>query len=140
MLSIVEDFKLERVSEALTSIASEYLVFASNETETHTVMNLLAERYITFKILLGSYKGTLETSFLVHVKDFPQIKDLIKNEESILGLSNRQNGGLREGSLIFIKTGQTNSLGIFDKITKAQADDLEAWSFDYETKTYYGVR
>ena len=136
----VEEFQLSRVSKALTSIASEYLVFASNEQETHTVMHLLSEKDIAFKVLLGSYKGTLETSFLIHKSYFKDIKELVKNEESILSLSNLQKGGVREGSLIFIKTGQTTSLGIFEEITKEEANDLEAWSFDCKDNKYYGVK
>lgn len=128
-----------KVNETLKSIASEFIVFASDQTTAKTMSRLVAEG-ISFKVLLGSYKGEKETSFMITIKDVSPIVGLIKDQESILSLSNRQKDGSREAQLVFVNTGESKSIGMFNEITEEQANSQDSWSFDPTLNQYFGAK
>ena len=130
--------EMQNIAKALTSLATERVIFASNE-QNCTVMDYLINRNIEFRTLLGKYKGTLETAYIIKTEDIDKIAYLLDGQESILSLSNVQKDNTREMQLIFAN-GDHDYIGMFDVLTKEQADSADAWTYDPMLKLYFGAK
>ena len=107
--------EMQNIAKALTSLATERVIFASNE-QNCTVMDYLINRNIEFRTLLGKYKGTLETAYIIKTEDIDKIAYLLDGQESILSLSNVQKDNTREMQLIFAN-GDHDYIGMFDVLS-----------------------
>jgi len=109
--------------------------------------SLKAQGY-DFKIVKGSYKGTLETSVLV-VVDTDIKLDSIRNiafkdgQESILIVNEDRKAYLEYNPKYFGPNdgleGDIKSLGTFKAISALEAKDLDNWTLDESESQYYGV-
>lgn len=113
----------------------QYIIFASDESDEHTIDHLNACR-ISFKQLQGRYKGEDETSFIINKREHPLIEPLIENQESILELSKVQANGLRMAGLSF-KHGLHTMLGNFIPVSESEAKNNDAYTYDPNTEIYY---
>lgn len=104
-----------------------------------TFKNTLSELGIlTFKEVIGSYKGVMEMSLMVEVKSdvvFKVLLDIAKkfNQESILYRDNENNA-----ELIMINDSLDRVyLGKLEQVSEEIARAGDAFTFEPESKTYY---
>lgn len=134
---------LNALSERVWSQTSaEKMVFSSFMTSTE-VMERLVEKGITFKVLLGSYKGERETSYETPFSDFVQVMQsgILDGQESILLIGG--NSGT-DAVLLFNKFNADGSLNIerlgeLTVLDPAVLKDYKAWSYDPAAGLYYGT-
>lgn len=89
----------------------------------------------------GSYKGEMETAYIVNAQHRTRIKRFIKAEESILHLSEQRGADQhRMAELEYMKDGVRQHLGKFEQITETEAQGLEAWTKDLSTGIYYTAK
>lgn len=95
---------------------------------------------VRFKSLKGSYKGTVENSFIVNAKDVERCIEWFAGEESVLVIGPRWRGGKmhgdREATLVF-NGGSLSDLGHFGYTAKEHAMTLEAWTYDPAEDVFY---
>lgn len=87
--------------------------------------------------LIGSYKGTLENSFIWNVDDFnTHIRDTIyiKDQESILHVAS---GNKMEATLEFLSDGSEEFIGCMHVVCEAEAMSSEAWTKRLDMSTYW---
>lgn len=96
----------------------------------------LKSKSLGFKIVKGSYKGTLETSILVIVDTDAKwnfIQDLAfrDGQESILLVNEN-----RKANLVY-RDYSVEPIGDFRNVSAVQAAELENWTLDTEENLYY---
>lgn len=104
----------------------------------------LAVMHIGHKLLLGSYKGEVDYSFLINARDWHKVRDsgFINNQECILYLWSHAYGYVNYGvnarmaTMYYLKTGDTIPLGCFVAVNADDANDCD-WTYDIETKQFY---
>lgn len=129
--------------------AATHVIFASKmppEQAMFTMLNLGIE----FKVLLGKYKGNLETSYMIGFQNLGLIfgSGLIDEQESILVTGNPQKGGKREAFLVYnapdnngeYQQSPIERLGYFDVTVDVDAAmKLDAFSYDPILRAFYFV-
>ena len=97
---------------------------------------------IQFTRVLGSYKGDLEHSYMVHAKHFDAIKELAKtfNQESILILDNERRASLVYTDGTLIDGHDYTKIGQFKAVDERTAKAGDAWTYRANINQYYVVR
>jgi hypothetical protein len=108
-----------------------------NMVRTSRLGNMIQDLGIPFKLAIGSYKGQLENSFVIIVKDNDEIETLKDfafknfNQESIL---HKDANGL--ASLVF-ENNQTERLGKLAQVNENSLD--KDGSYTFMNGKYYGI-
>lgn len=127
------------------STPSAYVIFSCEQESTDAFTNaaatghceyFLQKHKIGYKKLVGSYKGTIEQSFVINANDFDLIKHLLRdnNQETYLYLANHKHG-LRRAFLVPSEkplaeaVSQHHFLGYLRQASKEVALQHEAWSY-----------
>jgi hypothetical protein len=107
-----------------------------NEKESNFIFWKLSNAGIPFKQVDGCYLGEREESFLVPAKYEKEIMEIAKayNQESVLFVDSK-----RRGHLIYLEDNKTINLGTLQKVSDEQASNLEAYTYDPTTKSYWAV-
>jgi hypothetical protein len=124
------------------NIKPRIVLFSLQTSETDNkefqpyVENLLSE--YGFKRLIGSYKGSLEQSYLVVASEDKALYLVLGlarkfNQESVLIVDEE-----RKATLKYIGSGETVKLGQFVSVSAIEAQGLENWTLD--GTNYYSVR
>jgi len=108
----------------------------------------LKSENIGFKPLLGKYKGTVEYSYIINVRNWIKVRDsgFVSNQTSVLYLWSHAYGfadygiDARKATLYNTATGFGADLGPFVAINADELKDYDDWSFDISTDTYYVVK
>ena len=110
---------------------------AANLLEHHELRGYLHQEHIAFKECIGSYYGCIELSFIVDADHTAEVLTIALQhaQDSILYLDQDCNA-----ELIFPCDSRPNeALGRFKRITQAEAFDLDAWTYDKSTDSYYAA-
>jgi hypothetical protein len=101
------------------------------------VENFLQNLGIAFKVVKGCYKGQVENSYVVSSKHETKILELAAdyNQESILQVDAVKNSSLR-----FLRDGSIERLGKFVKVEKEEALELDNYTYDFHTSSYFVVK
>lgn len=103
------------------------------------VSELLHADLLSFKELVGSYKGTLENSYMVFIpfERLPLAMEKIRKiaerygQESMLYIDNEN-----KAELLYLN-GHVEKLGRFTSVPREEALKHESFSLDLSTDTYY---
>ena len=124
--------------------SAELVIFATQPIPVEETMRLLSEAKVPFKVMLGSYKGEYETSFITPFQYLLQVIELglLDEQECIMTLSNMQQNGKRLADLVYNvhdENGQptVDGLGFFGPINEEGLPD--AWTFDPNSGLYFGT-
>ena len=95
------------------------------------------------KVCVGSYKGALETSFILTDEDFREFvegSDFVRNQESVL-LVEHGHKGRSYASLHYLVSGLRDgdhvNLGIIKSVDKSVALTQDAWTYRPDLNTYW---
>jgi len=105
-----------------------FVIFASDFDNTATAYEMRL-RHIGFKELKGRYKGIDEDSYIININDLEKVKDLIKDQESILVLGARKFNGTRRAMLAY-NDGRTADIGSLTPVDKEEAEASEGYTKD----------
>jgi len=88
--------------------------------------------------LVGSYKGEIETAWIMNVKRLPAIQaaGFLIEQESVLHLLHNPRGA-RIAWLEFVRSGNKTALGHFVNVPEEQAKREQGWTFCPATHAYY---
>lgn len=108
------------------------LIFASDR-EVHEVMYFLANNDLQFKVLLGSYKGQRETSFIVEAEAYVLLREagLLDEQESILFVGQLIPGQRgRSAHMLDLDTLEFTLLGNLVPVPRIIAERADGYSYD----------
>lgn len=105
----------------------------------------LAIEQIGHKLLLGSYKHTVDYSFIINARDWHKVRDsgFINNQECVLYLWSHAYGYVKYGvnarmaTMYNLVTGETTELGCFVAINDSDASKYDGWTYDIANKQFY---
>lgn len=111
---------------------------ATNEYHHLEAMEVLRDNGIRFKEVLGVYKGVSEKSIVVVLDSVSQLHIPIGianryNQESVLILD----ADTRKANLYYLKSGQSESIGVFEAVSESEAKSRDAYTFDHVNNVYY---
>jgi len=108
-------------------------MIALNLDDTKEELKILKEAFGDAKQFLGSYKGSLETSYEVPINGTKKLLEIARkyNQESTLLLTKDKGA-----QLLFTKDKSKVALGTFTKVGKEQPS-TESWTKDVKTGQYY---
>ncbi len=100
----------------------------SNKERTSDLYDLIRDSGMGFKMVVGSYKGVMEQSFLVvysNDQELALLNNFAKSfqQESILVLDEDRNA-----SLMYCKDRKIEALGRLREVTKEKARELDAYT------------
>lgn len=120
---------------------NSFVIFSS-----HNLLNAMSAMALTaipFKVLLGSYKGEQEQSFMTGLEHLPAIESagIIKGQESILILEAETPKG-RPAYLRYVDGSAQDdvSLGYFIAVPQSEAIKADGWTFDPVSGEYFTTR
>lgn len=132
-----------------------YIIFSIDEVnDVHTLAKFLRHMDTqkalgkmegAMRILMGSYKGVMEQSFICTEGDFNNHVApmwFTTNQESVLRLYETSNGRTspRTFADLIYNSGDIDSLGEFKEVTRELAMTLDGWTYDPMMDTYYAAR
>jgi hypothetical protein len=112
--------------------------FSEDYENTEELACEIAKLGFPHKQVKGCYNGDIENSFYVElpkgVSDFADLHELARSfdQESILNISED-----RQASLIFIKTGESKSIGTFKQVSESEALNNGSYTYDPVNKGFY---
>ena len=115
-----------------TTADESYIIFSTHNSVALTGMNL------ELKPLMGSYKGTIEASWIINARHYDEIDNatILGEQESILILGPINGaGGTRPATLHYLDGRLPESLGYFIEVPEGEALASDAWTLDGDT--YY---
>lgn len=129
----------EQINSVYNQTAGEFVIFAAQPFTTEQVLEFFAKNKVNIRVVLGSYKGTTETSFIMPFEYMEALvkSGLIDNQESLMILSNVQKNGTRCGYLAYREAGTVEYLGQIGEIAEDSLPD--AYTYDPTAGLYYGV-
>lgn len=126
--------------EAILTTKAVAIFFSSFETTEH-VLKTMATGGIRFKVLLGKYDNEYETAYTTAAENLEWLiaSGLVDGQESLMFVSNDGIGYLMYNK--FDENGELNieSLGEVMNISKEDAEQRTAFTFDPEDGLYYGT-
>lgn len=133
----------------VSSIIVENTQFAifSSHTPPEDVMYFMAEHNVPYQILLGSYKGQREVSYMVPYNYLDMMVDanltgVNDGQESYLHLKEARNNG-REAIIKYFRPNEDGAdellIGTLRNVGKEEALQHESWSFNPLTKSWFVV-
>ena len=118
---------------------NQYIVFSSCYHET-VIKHFFNENQIGFKQLIGSYKGTMEDSYIINKKYLKAIEraGFLYAEESILLLGEDLGKNRRRATLHFMNAFKPDQdIGILRAVVKDEALAQDNWSYRPDLDTYF---
>lgn len=121
-----------------------YIIFSIDEVnDVHTLAKFLRHMDTqkalgkvegAMRILMGSYKGAMEQSFICTEGDF-------NNHVSPMGFTTNQESvsAPRSFATLVFPDGDTDSLGEFKEVSRELAMALDGWTYDPMMDTYYAA-
>ena len=111
-----------------------FIVFSIPSADIEAVRQYLSIAKIKYKDVLGVYKGVREESLLVSDRHEGVVMQLCKqwNEESILYVD-----AFRHSYLRYMEDDRVQRLGIWEQVLPSEIKTLDAYTFDYESATYW---
>lgn len=131
-----------------------YIIFSIDEVnDVHTLAKFLRHMDTqkalgkmegAMRILMGSYKGVMEQSFICTEGDFNNHVSpmgFTTNQESVLRLYETSNGRTAPRSFadLIYNSDDTDSLGEFKEVSRELAMTLDRWTYDPMMDTYYAA-
>lgn len=131
-----------------------YIIFSIDEVnDVHTLAKFLRHMDTqkalgkmegAMRILMGSYKGVMEQSFICTEGDFNNHVSpmgFTTNQESVLRLYETSNGRTAPRSFadLIYNSGDMDSLGEFKEVSRELAMTLDGWTYDPMMDTYYAA-
>jgi ABC-type uncharacterized transport system permease subunit len=133
-------FSLKDIDEKVDLLQGSY------SYRLNFIKEVLKSKGYGFKVVKGSYKGTLETSILVVCDDDAKLEWVRQTafndgQESILVVDESRRASLEFNPNRDIKynNAQVENIGMFQSITPVQATELDSWTLDESESQYYGV-
>jgi len=110
---------------------------STNCINTHDIAGKLAQLHIPFKIVRGQYKQREEDSFYCQFRNDSDKADILSiakkfNQESILFVDER-----RRATLYYLKNSNKLGLGTFKQVSKFEAIQHDAYTYDIINNGYY---
>lgn len=115
-----------------------YIIFAS-DFDLSSAQHFLRNNNIDYKYLRGKYKGIEEDSFIINKNNEHRIRPIIRNQESILELSEVRYNGERFATLNITK-GEKQPLGYFTVTDKSEAEKHNGYIYDPGKNLYFIIR
>lgn len=121
------------------SAGRSYVIFCVGQRplEIRRFLRWALSNSLGFKPLHGCYKSTVERSFIVNLNDLQKIARFIEHQESVLILSDYNRADVPKATLLHLKIGERESLGLFCQGTAKVKDHFDSWTFDPMTGNYY---
>lgn len=137
----IQPHSMESDSLAIISAMKEHLSDWDNVSRHKLLMRYIDEAGIEAKEVTGYCKGSKELSIVVTLRDYEDFDSIIHlkelfGQESILLLSPIGSHGIRKASLYYDKD-NTDNIGYFRSIPKELIKNLDNYTLDNETNTYY---
>lgn len=120
--------------------AQKTVIFATQPTPPEHAMSQMAALGIRYKVLLGSYKGVLEVSFLVTDADFEKVLSLglVDSQESVLILHPASTPSEREAEILFLNNDNGSTMiGFFKAAPEHVAIAQDGYTYDPANQQYY---
>lgn len=124
------------------AITNEYVIFAIDEgaLALNQFVNLCISLDVRYHVLLGSYKGATEVSFLTNAENLPKLMPLLRNQESILHLGplyrDNRLWGSRQAELLYYNEHQGAFVSVYKPkerfIVCTEAEAKANGSYTYE--------
>lgn len=130
---------IKKLREKITSLGATHIILSSHRP-VHDSMSYMSNDNMIFDVVLGSYKGETETSFITTSDNLEDIQELIEGQESLLLLSNPQKDGSREMNLLFVESNDHDFIGMMVELTSEDALATDAWSYLPSINAYFGAR
>ncbi len=117
----------------------EAVIFASGWAPAQ-VMYFLLDNNIPHKVLLGSWEGTLEVSYLVPFDQYRNVVlgEITVGETCVLFLSKTTGLNYRHAVLRY-DDGEEIPAGKFRPASKFEAESQSGWTYDPQTQSYYVI-
>lgn len=131
--------------ETITRENARFLIFSAHpHFEPHAIMSLLVDNEVAFKVMLGSYNGEREVSFLVPIEAYDLIDQagFLYGQESILLLGEpvqSEVGAGRMATVRLLETGSEMQAGLFHAVDRSEAlsPEVSGWTYDPFGSVYY---
>ncbi len=121
----------------MRQIYTQFVILALNLANDKQERAILEDKFTNVKQLLGSYKGTMENSYLIEVKN----KEDLLNVSIIANKYNQESVLLRDNEnqahLWYMATDDMTHLGTFTEVSQHRAHQEDGYTFDYATQKYY---
>ena len=124
---------------------SSYVVFSIDDVnDVHklskflhhvSVLEAMQKTKGRMQVCIGSYKGMLEQSFIMHEEDFHHVSAYVKNQESFLYLSDGHKGVVY--AELRYSNGETVQLGQVKAVSKDEAMQHDAWTYRPDMNIYW---
>ena len=131
------------IKKRVVIISAELSGLSNEENAKRTVKLGASLAFYGFKFSrsLGSYRNSLENSFIVDASEdiVGKLKVLadFNAQESILVV---QDDAARSAELHFIDTGKTERIGSIVPLTALEAQQEDNWTLDLTQNLYFGVK
>lgn len=118
-----------------------YIIFASHMNSA-VVQQFMAENNINYRVLLGGYKGMVETAYIINRNAMPFVEQgaLLNEQESILELGPIMHSDKRSAKLVF-QDQRKEDLGVLVEVTKEDAmhafNNGGGYTYDPALKKYF---
>lgn len=118
---------------------SPFVMIELNLNDIKAERKILKEAGLSIKTCLGSYKGKVNPSYLVTLDDINDLDVVLKiakdhNQETVLLVDSN-----RKADLFYLNNSNIDSLGEFKVISKTDALQLEEFTYDPATNTYWSA-
>lgn len=106
-----------------------------NQDRSLELETLLDSMQVPYKRLAGKYKTQTERSYIVPFSAGVLKAAKLFGQESVLKLHPDN-----KAELIYLETGQSQIIGTLQKVSKAEALELDAWSYRPDLNQFYAVK
>lgn len=123
----------------------EFAIFAAQPHPTEQVMKTLATQGIRFQVLLGSWKGEAEVSYMVQAEALPFIEanGFLDEQETVLILGAIDSTGRRPALMVtLVDEGESlgENLGYLTECTKQEAMSSEAYTYNPHIDKFFIIK
>lgn len=116
-------------------------IFFSSYESTENVLRSLAKADVRGKVVLGRYDGSYETSYTISIEHLAWLvgSGLVDGQESLMLVSHTGHGYLVFNQFDANNELRIEELGVVIEISKEDAEQRTAFTFDPEDGLYYGT-
>jgi len=124
---------------------SNYVIFSIDDVnDVHklskflhhvSVLDAMQKTKGKLKVCIGSYKGEMEQSFIMHEDDFHHVSAYVKGQESFLYVRDGHKGVVYAD--LHYNDGETVPLGQIKAVSKDEAMQQDAWTYRPDMNVYW---
>lgn len=128
------------MSDIISRTGAQIMIFASNAPTLEVLTALEGEGQV--RTALGMYNSVTEVAYITPINALCEVMNsgLLKDQESVLFLSNEQKTGNRLAYLWYPETDTYEALGEFYQVTKEEAFNARGYTYMADTGLYFTTR